>query len=74
MRGIIIGIIFSIIIGIGGPYGELFVKGSSLCYNAIPIATVFPFFLLVLLNIFLKKFNKKLALNEKELLLIIVWD
>ena len=70
MKGIIIGIIFSIIIGIGGPYGEFFVKGSSLCYNAIPIATVFPFFIIVLVNILLEKLNKKLALNEKELLLV----
>jgi len=70
MRGIIIGVIFSIIIGIAGPYGEFFIKGSSLCYNAIPIATVFPFFLLALLNLCLIKINKKLALNEKELLLV----
>ena len=72
MRALIIGVFFSIFIGIWGPYGEFFVKGSSLCYNAIPISTVFPFFLMVLFNLLLKKVKQNWALQEKELLLIYV--
>lgn len=68
----IIGILFCIWINIGGLWGELFVKGSSLCYTAILPIVNGSFIFVVIFNQILKKFLPGLTLENKELIVIYI--
>ncbi len=72
LRAFIIGCFISLLISIAGPWGEFFVKGSTLCYGAILPIVIFLFFLLSCINLVLEKINQSLSLKKSELIIIYI--
>ena len=68
LRAIIVGIIFSFIIGAGDPYATLVIRGSFLAADYSTGAAIFLFFVLVfIINTILKLINRRFSLNSSEL-------
>jgi len=72
-RAIFLGMIFSLMLAVGEPYGVALIKGSPLCADFSTGGAIFLFFILVImLNPLLKVVGKRLGLNREELLVIYI--
>jgi hypothetical protein len=73
LKSILIGLFFSVLIGIGEPLNVLYIHGSALAADYSTGAAIFLFFLLIgILNQFTKKFIKKLYLTPHELITVYI--
>lgn len=73
IRAIVIGLICSILIGIGEPITVLHIHGSPMCADYSTGAAVFLFFILVFgINLLLKKFSSRLYLKGPELITVYI--
>ncbi len=73
IRAIIIGLICSVIIGIGEPVTVLHIHGSPMCADYSTGAAVFLFFILVFgINLLFKKISPRLYLKGPELITVYI--
>ncbi len=73
IRSIIIGLICSVIIGIGEPVTVLHIHGSPMCADYSTGAAVFLFFILVFgINLLFKKISPRLYLKGPELITVYI--
>ena len=73
LKSILIGLFFSVLIGIGEPLNVLYIHGSALAADYSTGAAIFLFFILIgILNQFTKKFIKKLYLTPHELITVYI--
>jgi len=73
IRAFVIGAVLSLCIGIGEVFVVTYINGSPMASNYTAGASIFLFFILTLLiNPFIRIFNKSLTLSNQELCLIFV--
>jgi len=73
IRAIVIGLICSVLIGIGEPITVLHIHGSPMCADYSTGAAVFLFFILVFgINLLLKKISSRLYLKGPELITVYI--
>ena len=72
-KGVIVGAVLSLFVGIGAPYGIIFLQGSYMALNSSSPGAIFLFFLFTLLvNTLLGSLRRRLALSRADLVLLYV--
>lgn len=73
IRSIIIGIICAFVIAIVGPFCEMYIQGTFLGADFLPIISVLFFVILVLVvNIIIRVINRNAGLSDSELIVIFI--
>lgn len=72
VRAVVLGILMVVLVNIGAPYSLFLLHSSLLASDYMPLGVVFPFFLIVLLNIILKLKTPRFALHPSELAIIFI--
>ena len=69
-RALLIGLGFVVFINLVGPYSLWVLHSSAMASGYLPLGIIFPFFLLVMLNVLLHRRFPAQALSQGELLLV----
>jgi hypothetical protein len=72
-KGIAVGAVLSLLVGIGAPYGIIFLQGSYMALNSSSPGAIFLFFFFTLVvNTLLGGLRRRLALSRADLVLLYV--
>ena len=70
-KGLLVGALGSLAIGVGAPYGVMLLKGSFMARNSSSPAAIFLFFILALVaNVLLAALKRGLALSRADLVMV----
>ena len=72
-KGIAVGTLLSLCVGVGAPYGIIFLQGSFMALNSSSPAAIFLFFIFTfLVNTLLTALRSRLALSRADLVLVYI--